>query len=1760
MAQKSLWVTLLGIGLALVAALWPAISFAACANPVFINEFHYDNTGTDTGEFIEIAGPAGTDLTGWSIVLYRGSGTPYGTTIALTGAIDDEGSGFGALSFPATLQNGPDGMALVDSTGVIRQFLSYEGSFTATSGPAAGQTSVTVGVVEGTTTPVGSSLQLLGGGDCADSFHWSGPLSASPGLINNGQQVSTVPQVVATSPTAGAYDVAIDAVIMVTVSEEIVVTGPVQINCTQSGVQSVTPTLSPPRTLQLPHANFSGGELCTVTIPADTVTDIDDTPDPLPTDYTWQFEVGYPRANFATPFISIEEAQNRTVVDAQDDAWRLAAQSVQSCPNFATGILQEATNVQCGDNIGDCALPSTLPSGLVISYTLRNMDGRTLGSADGWATGQMDGCGASSASLQDGAPRPTGVPGCYYNDAANLRGNNDNPNGVLFRFSQPLTAFGAWFGDLEGKPTGTSYYHGGSSGGSGIGGAPAYLRLFFENGAMQEVPIEPSLAPSAPWLAANAPPPASAVGSGGDIGYCGGENSTTDAVGCGNKTTRWVGFVADQPTNRVTQMLVVLGDDDHSGSGPSDGPNVTCAGGDARACNGGNEYLSFIGPTACILPDLTITKAAEPSVARAGEVITYTLTYSSVLPGIATGPITVTDNLPAGLTLLATISANPPASQIGDGAQWRVDLLPVNTTGQITFTARVGAALAGWLTNTVTIQTPGDSNAGNNQASAATFVASPQIALRKLLNGQIEALPPGPEIDQGASITWSYQLTNTGNVTVTALTLTDDRIPSLACLEGSLPDSLPPGATFTCTVQDRAQVGVYTNTAIVSAIPTLGASTPVTATATGHYNGIGYGTLTVVLVADPQQSQPFTFTSSFTQPFALVDGPNTIGDNQLTFPRLRAGEAYTISAMTVDGWMLHSVSCEPGVASTTEIDTASATVTLVAGESLVCTFAQRAILPVLTLVKTVVNDHGGVATAGDFQPLVDGQPVRWGEPITLSLGQHLVSETTLAGYAPSSWGGDCAADGGITLAVGQHKNCTITNDDIPARLIINRSVINDHGGSASAEEFTLWVDGQPIPGTDVITLNAGSHTITTTQSSSYTVTLSGDCTGNDTLRLVLGETKHCTLIADDRPAQLVVEVQVINAYGGVATSDDVTVQVNGQPVTGGVTNTLSAGPVQVSASELPGYTISFEGDCDAAGSVTLGNGASARCRLIFQDRTAILTVTKVVINDHGGTAVAADFPLFVNGSPVTSGNPITLPGGIYTVTEANQQGYAGRYTGDCDAAGTVSLAMSEHKACILINDDLAPTLIISVTVVNDDGGVATLDDLPILLDGTPVSPGVTHELQAGEHTVTVTAPAGYTISYSGDCNAAGQVVLALAAQGECQIRFDDTFASLGDWVWLDQDADGQQDPGEPGLAGVRVILFDDHGVEIATHITDDAGRYRFDGLLPGQYRVEFLPPVGCQFTKPLGSEVESDSNVDPLSPDALWVELGPSAEDWTIDAGLVALTGITGRVWHDLDRDDRQGESEPGVAGVIVALLGGDGEVISTTVTLTDGRYAFVNLLPGDYRVAFAPSSSYGFVQPDAGDDADDSDAERASGHTALISLHSTGQHRLDAGLFTAPQVAFHKSTLQSEIWLASAAGQIVTYTLSFENSGPIAATGVEIHEQVPAATTFVANASTPGWHCADGATAGTPCHYEVGTLLAGAAGEVVFAVQIRPDAMTVENVARLVADGVPLGVDGATIVQEGSATVEVMQPTTLGEGAEPAVGSYHTFLPWVAR
>ena len=183
--------SLANVGNSIVAAVVLFGLMQSASAQVFINEIHYDNTGSDTGEGIEVAGPAALDLTGWSLVLYNGSnGTVY-NTLALSGPIPSQQGGFGtiAINLPSNgLQNGsPDGIALVDPSAAVVQFLSYEGTITTANGPAAGMTSTDIGVSESSSTPAGFSLQLVGTGSSYADFAWSAPQPDTFGAVNSGQ-------------------------------------------------------------------------------------------------------------------------------------------------------------------------------------------------------------------------------------------------------------------------------------------------------------------------------------------------------------------------------------------------------------------------------------------------------------------------------------------------------------------------------------------------------------------------------------------------------------------------------------------------------------------------------------------------------------------------------------------------------------------------------------------------------------------------------------------------------------------------------------------------------------------------------------------------------------------------------------------------------------------------------------------------------------------------------------------------------------------------------------------------------------------------------------------------------------------------------------------------------------------------------------------------------------------------------------------------------------------------------------------------------------------------------------------------------------------------------------------------------------------------------------------------------------------------------------------------------------------------------------
>ena len=179
----------------------PGTPSGSTSSDVFINEFHYDNSGNDVGEFIEVVvGPAFVGAIP-SIQLYNGNnGRSYGSRISLDEFTPGPSNtpGLPTLYFKeiSGIQNGaPDGLALAID-GVVREFLSYEGSFTAVDGIAAGMTSNPVGVAQGPSTPVGQqSISRTGSGKIAEEFEWQiQPGNHTPGEINIGQSFGASPE------------------------------------------------------------------------------------------------------------------------------------------------------------------------------------------------------------------------------------------------------------------------------------------------------------------------------------------------------------------------------------------------------------------------------------------------------------------------------------------------------------------------------------------------------------------------------------------------------------------------------------------------------------------------------------------------------------------------------------------------------------------------------------------------------------------------------------------------------------------------------------------------------------------------------------------------------------------------------------------------------------------------------------------------------------------------------------------------------------------------------------------------------------------------------------------------------------------------------------------------------------------------------------------------------------------------------------------------------------------------------------------------------------------------------------------------------------------------------------------------------------------------------------------------------------------------------------------------------------------------------
>ena len=465
------------------------------------------------------------------------------------------------------------------------------------------------------------------------------------------------------------------------------------------------------------------------------------------------------------------------------------------------------------------------------------------------------------------------------------------------------------------------------------------------------------------------------------------------------------------------------------------------------------------------------------------------------------------------------------------------------------------------------------------------------------------------------------------------------------------------------------------------------------------------------------------------------------------------------------------------------------------------------------------------------------------------------------------------------------------------------------------------------------------------------------------------------------------------------------------------------------------------------------------------------------------------------------------------------------------------------------SDSEAPYAGVTVALLKKDG-------TPVLdKDGNPMTAVTDAEgkysfvgLPLGEYTVSVVDPtsgplAGTkpTEAYTGRYKTTADVTIAEATGSVIDVNFGFVKpASVGDYTWMDVNRDGLQDADEPALPGVTVTLTradgsavtDASGNPVAAVTTDANGKYVFENLLPGDYKVSFQAPAGYEATtSEAGDDRAADSNGASAS-----VALVQGQTDDTIDFGAVGTGVIGDQLFLDVNQNggNAPDAGDKPLAGVKVTLTWtGPGGITRTYETTTDaeGKYKFENLLPGEYKVSVDPETLLKaeplldvLTHSPAGDvDAkkvvsEDAKADKdklAQAFNLNTSVTLTGEKNQnldqDWGFGISADTAIMKAITDPDEAAQESfeftPGQRVTYTLTLTNNGPGAATGVKASDELPSGVSFVEAQGDGSYDAATGA-------WDLSglTLAKGDVKKIAITVEITGDGAgkLVTNVARI--------------------------------------------------
>jgi uncharacterized repeat protein (TIGR01451 family) len=1036
--------------------------------------------------------------------------------------------------------------------------------------------------------------------------------------------------------------------------------------------------------------------------------------------------------------------------------------------------------------------------------------------------------------------------------------------------------------------------------------------------------------------------------------------------------------------------------------------------------------------------------------------------------------------------------------------------------------AFTGTALPGLYTNTGRITASGfwSGNAvtANDPANYLAPTAAPSIALVKKVNGQdANSNATAPQVAAGSTVTWTFEVSNTGNTPLSNVVLSDPDLPaatlgkSCTYTGGGSGSTFPIGSSAVCTVTGVAGTyGYHLNTATV--------------------NGVYAGTV----VSD---TNPATYLSA-SPSVTLIKKVNAVdADTPGAAANVSIGDAvtweYTITN-SGDEPLVNLVLADDkesavnlDAAHCAALSVTSSLSQLNPGDTLVCAFTGTALPGLYTNTGRITASgfwSGNAVTANDPANYLAPTAAPSIALVKKVNGQDANSNATAPQVAAGStvtWTFEVSNTGNTPLS-----NVVLSDPDLPAATLGKSCT---YTGGASGSTF-------PIGSSAVCTVTGvagtyGYHLNTATVNGAY-----------------VG-----TVVSDTNPA----------TYLSASPSVTLTKTVNGQDAdTAGAAVSTSIGDrivwvvVATNSGDEPLVSVAITDDKNASISLT-----DSRCvRSDGLAKSASLAPGAFVTCTYETVALPG---LNTNTASVTAKGESSAQ----SVEAANPANYVAP-----SASPSVAIEKKVNNATADIEADavlVAPASVVSWTYEIVNTGNTPLVNVTLSDDkeAAVVVDAAHCARNDGATDIHAQLPSGKVITCvwngaAGFGRYANTGTVRADYAGTPVIAANDAHykgaVALGNKVWDDLNHDGLQGVNEPGIDSLTVSLFttdangqlvpalDADGLPVPPTVTGGNGRYVFDNLTEGVYSVQFgTPATGRRWTSQHASQdatTDSDVNAAGLAVYAInastlsssrlstmmdGTSIASTIFD-TVDAGqIVELYAVSDRAWVDRNRNGLQDAGEANVPNVPVSLLNEDGtpsvdflgRAVLPVLTDANGNYIFDSLLPGSYRVKFGEVAN--FVRTStAGDPVFGSDAS-TDGTTKVIVLGPEN---------TAKRAPVASDGVRNALWVDStwdagyigyidlniekklvSAGpfhkdSILTFTLDVSNTGSgDALAGLRVVDVMPAGLQLVSMTGGEGWACDIGSVS---CVYGLPLLSGAHAAHIIVVAKVTGGGGSLKNVA----------------------------------------------------